>query len=138
MIEQDPEHFMVMTICRAFPAYKPEDLYSMKFLDFMLRYKQAERMLQLEPTEVVEAGQPQPERARRRPRRPIRELGEEEMMAFGADEEFVPEPVDVPRRSGEDPLRDPNLPPPDFKRDNEFFRKHFGNALTKTPVPGEV
>ena len=140
-IEDDPEHFMVMTICKAFPAYKPEELYEMQFLDLMLRFKQAEKMLEMGPTLIIPEGQqppqqPQPRRQsrRREPRVPIQELGDD-VMAFGPDEEF--HPVPVARRSA-DPLRDPNLPPPDFARDNEFFRREFGNHLTKTPQPGEV
>jgi hypothetical protein len=40
-------HQMVPVICQAFPAYKPEDVYSMTYETFMLRLAQAEtRLLQ--------------------------------------------------------------------------------------------
>lgn len=35
-------HDMVIWICQAFPGYTPDDLYSMKYPDFMLRFAQAE------------------------------------------------------------------------------------------------
>jgi hypothetical protein len=38
-------HDMTSFICQAFPAYKPEDLYTMEFESFMLRLAQAERKL---------------------------------------------------------------------------------------------
>lgn len=129
-IDTDPEHYMVMIICKAFPAYKPEDLYELQFLDLVIRFKQAERMLGLSaPPEP-------PKRARRRELTapPIQEL-DEGMMSFGADEEFIPQPATV---GGIDPLRDTNLAPPDFEKDNNFFRKNYVNGLTQTPLPGEV
>jgi hypothetical protein len=36
---------IVMLICRAFPAYKPEDIYKMPWEDVVLRVVQAERIL---------------------------------------------------------------------------------------------
>lgn len=40
-----PIHTLVVLICRAFPAYKPEDVYNMEYPDFMLRLAQAESSL---------------------------------------------------------------------------------------------
>ncbi len=42
---QAPLHALINTIIRAFPAYKPEDIYSMSFEVFMMRVAQAESML---------------------------------------------------------------------------------------------
>ena len=134
-LDIDPEHHMIMVICMAFPAYKPEDLYELQFLDLVMRFKQAKRMLG--PT-VAQEEEPPTRRRRRREREPgppIQELNED-VMTFGVDEEFVPEPAT--QKPGVEPMRDPNLPPPNFKRDNDFFRKNFVNALTQAPNPNEV
>ena len=132
-INTDPEHYMVMIICKAFPAYKPEELYDLQFLDLIIRFKQAQRMLGLTAS---------PEENPRRERReragpPIQEI-DESVMKFGVDEEFIPQPVSPVSSRVLDPLRDPNLPSPNFERDNKFFRKNFTNALMETPHPGEV
>jgi hypothetical protein len=124
-LDQNPEHMIIMTICKAFPAYKPEDLYNLPFLDLIQRFKMAEMMLS-PPQE-----QPQ------RPNRPhiAPSIRDTETMVFGGDEDFVPEQVSP---GHVDPKRDPNLSPPNYEADNAFFRKHFINSLTQEPVPGEV
>ena len=132
-IETDPEHFMIMIICKAFPAYKPEELYDLQFLDLVIRFKQAQNMLGLNQ----EPASPQRGRKRGLDRPPIQEI-DEGVMSFGVDEDFIPEPVHQTSTSKGDPLRDTNLAPPDFERDNNFFRKNFVNALTQTPQPGEA
>lgn len=43
------EQQLIMMICKAFPAYKPEELYEYPFLDLMLRWGMAEQMLGLAP-----------------------------------------------------------------------------------------
>lgn len=40
--QNNPYHEMINLICVAFPAYKPEDVYSLKFETFKLRFVQAE------------------------------------------------------------------------------------------------
>jgi len=133
-LEADVEHTLIMTICKAFPAYKPEDLYEMDFLDLMIRFKQAEMMLGMGPSQVVDPGQPQQRRApRRTPQQPIQPIGDETMV-FGSDEEFIPSPA-----RSHDPLRDPNPPPIDFAADNKWFKREgFVNDAMRTRHPGEV
>lgn len=43
------EFEVVGAICKAFPAYKPEDVYAMSFLDLMVRLAMAEKVLGLAP-----------------------------------------------------------------------------------------
>ena len=137
-VMENPEHMLVMVICKAFPAYKPEDLEEMPFLDLILRFKQAEQMLGMDPARLVgpeEEPRRRPARSRQRP--PMTEIGDQPMV-YGNTEEFIPEPAEPPPGRTHDPLRDPNLPPPNFEADNRFFRKNFVDYLTKTPHPGEV
>lgn len=140
-LDIDVEHTLIMTICKAFPAYKPEDLYELPFLDLMIRFKQAERMLGMDPAQVVMPGQEpvqqQVRRPRMRARQPIESM-EEDVMVFGDDlgDHAPPQP---PREDGYDPLRDPDLPPPDFEADNRWFRQQgFVNDATRVRHPGEV
>lgn len=139
-IANDPNHIMVMAICKAFPAYKPEDLYALPFIDLTLRFKMAEKMLGWDANMAAQANQPVPRRVRREQRAPMVEIGNDEPMVFGPDEEFEPVPVsgNRPGDPGYDPLRDPNLPPPNFEADNKFFRREFTNYLTRIPHPGEA
>jgi len=125
----DPSYTMIMLICKAFPAYKPEDLFNMPFLDLVQRFKMAEKMLGLDQVEQ----QPVKRQRRVSAAPPIEDS---EVAVFGPDEEFIPEVVSSPNTT-RDPLRDPDLPPPDFEADNRFFRKHFRD-LTRPPQLGEV
>jgi hypothetical protein len=56
---------VIMVICRAFPAYKPEDIADMQWSDVLIRLAQAERILmKKQPPELME---------------PLRMLNEEEL-----------------------------------------------------------
>lgn len=132
-IAENPDHMMVMVICKAFPAYKPEDLYKLTFLDLITRFKMAEQMLGMTPSEVVAPGQEAP-RERPRRRQSMKEM--DDRVVVGPDEPFEPVMVEP---DTEAKLRDTTPHKIDFEADNAWFRREYGvnNALT-VRHPGEV
>jgi len=66
-------HDMVGTICRAFPSYKPEDVYGMNYDTFVIRVAQAERLLIQAGilTEPVVILSPEPQKQRIKPPRMV-------------------------------------------------------------------
>ncbi len=97
------EYEVIAAICKAFPAYTPEAVYDLQFLDIMVRLAIAEKILGIAPEEQQEENLPVTPG----------------MEAFGGppprqgpvDETFVPPPnTDVFMRG--------KAAPPDFAKDN--------------------
>jgi hypothetical protein len=73
LLAQEPIHHLVTLVVRAFPAYKPEDVYAMPFDTFMLRLAQAESLLTLLGivTEPIKLISEQEEAAKPKKQRPV-------------------------------------------------------------------
>jgi len=55
---QKAEYEVVAAICKAFPAYTPEQVYNLQFLDVMVRLAMAEKILGFAPDAPQEQGIP--------------------------------------------------------------------------------
>jgi len=105
------EYEVVAAICRAFPAYKPEDIYELAFTDIMVRLAIAEKILGLEP----EGGGGQ---------MPVTPG----MEAYGDVPSMPVPPVDQMESIQADPHLDilmrGDARPPDFNKDNTELTRH--------------
>ena len=109
---QKVEYEVIAAICKAFPAYTPEDVYDLQFLDIMVRLAIAEKILGMSPEMSQEDSLPITPG----------------MEAFGGppprpgpvDEMYATPPIDMHTET----LMRSRAKPPDFDRDNAELTRH--------------
>jgi hypothetical protein len=121
-------HQLVSTVCQAFPAYKPEDVYDLEYNIFMLRVAQAEEKLMraglmTEPISIAVPGQDS-EKKKKRPKPPQVDLKKryEDEGIVPTREEYLEDKQEKARdrkaelRKVEMPVTPPPTPPPTTER----------------------
>lgn len=109
VIAQEPLHYLVTLVVRAFPAYKPEDIYAMDFDIFMLRVAQAESLLLLlgiltEPIALTDGTEAPPEKPKRQPPPELRAIWEKQQKDQEKKQQAKQEPTKKPKDPTKKPL----------------------------------